>query len=73
MKSEIITMCKYTDKGNVSYNFPPDKRNIMFDDRAFVYGLLCWYLAILRRNQVIDKPKDKLSDFDFQFRQPKIR
>lgn len=52
MKTEIITMCKYSNAGNVTYNFPPDKRNTMHDDRAFVFGLLCWYLAHLRRNDM---------------------
>lgn len=56
MKTEIITMCKYTNAGNVTYNFPPDKRNTMHDDRAFVYGLLCWYLAQMRHGQVVNKP-----------------
>lgn len=59
MKTEIITMCKYTSAGNVIYNFPPDKRNTMHDDRCFVYGLLCWYLAQLRRGDIINKPKPK--------------
>lgn len=55
MKTEIITMCKYTSAGNVRYDFPPDKRT-MHDDRAFVYGLLCWYLAQLRKGQLISRP-----------------
>lgn len=61
MKTEIITMCKYTSAGNVTYNFPPDKRNTMHDDRCFVYGLLCWYLAQLRRGDIINKPKPKVN------------
>ena len=57
MKTEIITMCKYTNAGNVKYDFPPDKRNTMHDDRAFTFGLLCWYLAQLRRGQIINRPQ----------------
>ena len=49
-------MCKYSNAGNITYNFPPDKRNTLHDDRAFVYGLLCWYLSQLRRGQIINKP-----------------
>lgn len=49
MKDEIVTMCKYTSNGNITYNYPPELRNKKHDDRAFVYGLLCWYLAKLRR------------------------
>ena len=50
MKDELVLMCKYSNGGNVTYNFPPDKRNKEHDDRAFTYSLLCWYLAKLRRN-----------------------
>lgn len=55
MKDEIVSMCKYTSGGNISYDFAPEKRNRMHDDRVFTYGLLCWYLAILRRGQTIKK------------------
>lgn len=37
MKDEIVLMCKYQSNGNVTYNYPPDKRNKVHDDRAFVY------------------------------------
>lgn len=73
MKTEIITMCKYTNGGSVSYNFPPDKRNTMHDDRAFTLGLLCWYLALLRRGQVLSKPKKVEPDSLFAFRAPEIK
>ena len=74
MKTEIITMCKYTSGGTVSYNFPPEKRNTMHDDRVFTYGLLCWFLAQLRRGQVVNKPKPKIESTSvFEFRTPKIR
>jgi len=71
MKNEIITMCKYVNAGSVTYNYPPDRRSTMHDDRAFTYGLLCWYLAKLRRNQVIEKPRLEI-DFEFQFRKPRL-
>lgn len=58
MKTEIITMCKYDSGGKVTYNYPPEMRNKMHDDRAYVYGLLCWYLAQLRRGQIINKPQE---------------
>lgn len=51
-KDEIVLMCKYVSNGNVTYNYPPDKRNVEHDDRAFTLALLCWYLAGLRRGQV---------------------
>ena len=75
MKTEIVTMCKYTTQGNVRYDFPADKRNKMHDDRVFAFGLLCWYLADLRRGDVVRrKPSDEeLAKVRLPFRAPKIR
>ena len=53
LKNETVIMCKYVSNGNVTYNFPPDKRNTMHDDRVFMLGLLCYYLASLRRGQIV--------------------
>lgn len=61
LKTECVTMCKYVSQGNVTYNYPPDKRNRMHDDRVFAFGLLCWRLAQLRRGQIIKKPKTEIS------------
>ena len=72
MKDEIITMCKYSSGGNITYNFPPNKRT-KHDDRVVMYGLLCFYLAQLRKNQIFEKPKPSLSVSMLRFRQPKIR
>jgi len=55
LKTELITMCKYTSGQTVTYNFPPDKRNKMHDDRIYAFGLLCWKLAQLRRGQTLTK------------------
>lgn len=75
MKTEIITMCKYVSGGNIRYDYPPEKRSSMHDDRCFVYGLLCYYLAQLRRGQMTQKPKP--TNFDpskfIMSRQPVIR
>ena len=74
MKHEIMTMCKYENAGSITYNYPPDKRNKMHDDRAFVYGLLCWYLSKLRRGQIVEKKINVSTDmFDFKIRAPVIR
>ncbi len=74
MKTEIITMCKYTTAGNIRYDFPPDKRNTMHDDRAFVYGLLCWYLAQLRKGQLTSRPKEQktINPATLLFRAPQL-
>lgn len=58
LKTELITMCKYTSGQNVTYNFPPDKRNKMHDDRIYAFSLLCWQLAQLRRGQILTAKKD---------------
>ena len=74
MKTEIITMCKYTNAGSITYNFPTDQRNKMHDDRVFAFGLLCWYLALLRRGTIVNKHVEEIPDSAlFQFRAPKIR
>ena len=75
LKTEIVTMCKYTNQGSVRYDFPADKRNKMHDDRAFAFGLLCWYLADLRRGDIItNKPtKADIDNLRLPFRAPKIR
>lgn len=74
MKTEIVTMCKYTSQGNVRYDFPPEKRNKMHDDRVFAFGLLCWYLAKLRRGEVVSKkPNIDYTNIKLDFRQPVIR
>ena len=59
LKTEVVTMCKYESQGNVTYNYPPDKRNIMHDDRVFSLGLMCYYLAQLRHGAVYQKKKQE--------------
>jgi hypothetical protein len=58
LKTELITMCRYKNGTSVTYNYPPDKRNVMHDDRVYSFGLLCWQLAQLRRGQTLTKRKD---------------
>ena len=55
LKTETITMCKYESFGNITYNYPADKRNTMHDDRVFAFGLLCLYLMQLRSNDAHSK------------------
>lgn len=74
MKTEIVTMCKFTSGGNVRYDFPVEKRNKMHDDRVFAFGLLCWYLARLRRGEVVRKKPDvDYSQIVLPFRKPALR
>lgn len=75
LKTELITMCRYVNSGNVKYAFPPDKQGRMHDDRIYAFGLLCWRLAQLRRGQTLapqveeektDRPMT-VSNVDFDF------
>lgn len=72
-KSEIVKLCKYVTKGNVSYNYPPEHR-AEHDDRLFSISLLAYYLATLRRNTVVEKKPDDDFIFDYSalMRSPSI-
>lgn len=60
LKTEVVTMCKYESQGNITYNYPPDKRNVLHDDRCFALGLMCFYLAQLRHGTVFEKKKSEI-------------
>lgn len=60
LKTEVVTMCKYESQGNITYNYPPDKRNVLHDDRCFALGLMCFYLAQLRHGTVFEKKKPEI-------------
>lgn len=53
LKTECITMCKYSNGTNVRFDYPPDKRNKMKDDELYSLGLICWKLMQLRRGQTL--------------------
>ena len=52
------TISKYENAGNIRYDYPPDKRNTMHDDRVFAFGLLCFYLMQLRHGEIYAKRKN---------------
>ena len=73
LKTEVVTMCKYESQGNITYNYPPDKRNILHDDRVFSLGLMCFYLAQLRHGEVYQKKKSDIKlDVSALCRRPSI-
>lgn len=73
MKTEIVTMCKYENAGNIRYDYPPDKRNTMHDDRVFAFGLLCFYLMQLRHGEIYAKRKrENVMDMSSLVRRPSI-
>lgn len=72
MKDEVISICKTSTNGNITYGLPPEKRT-SHDDRAFVYGLLCFYLSQLRRNQILKRESVQITNIKdfFNFKKPK--
>ena len=50
MKEEVVAMTgvKSATTGIVSYQLPAEKRNVMHDDRAYVFVLCCWQLRQMR-------------------------
>ena len=53
MREEITAMVrvKSPTSANVTYQLPPEKRNIMHDDRAYVFVLCCWEIRNLREQE----------------------
>lgn len=58
LKTECITMCKYTSAQAIKFDYPPEKRNKMHDDRIYALSLLCWKLMQLRRGQTLTVKKE---------------
>lgn len=74
-KMQLSYMCRYdTPNGGVIYELAKDKKN-MHDDMAYTIAEGAYALAILRRADLIKKPKGKSFDPSqaFQIRQPKLR
>lgn len=75
MKTEICSIHKSTNAENtsVTYALAKEKQNIMHDDRAYVFWLLCHRLYELRRNRQINRKRKKKDISQYvQFRSPKI-
>ena len=75
MKTEICSIHKSTNAENtsVTYALAKEKQNIMHDDRAYVFWLLCHRLYELRRNRQINRKRKKKDVSQYvQFRSPKI-
>jgi hypothetical protein len=75
MKNEAIYMCRYdTPNGGISYDLVKDKKNKMHDDRAYCLAMGAYALALLRRTELLAKPKDNNNvATKLQFRAPVIR
>lgn len=62
LKTECVTMCKYTNSQTIRFDYPPEKRNKMHDDRLYCFGLLCWKLMQLRRGQKLTPKQTEDND-----------
>lgn len=75
-KLQLSYMCRYdTSKGGVTYELAKDKKNF-HDDAAYTLAEGAYALAILRREDLLKKPKRDSSFDPSQFvmaRQPQIR
>lgn len=73
MKNEMSYMCRYdTPNGGVQYELAKDKKNTMHDDRAYVSALAAYGLAVLRRSDLIARPKMQTTSPLFAFRKPTL-
>lgn len=62
MKEELVNFVrKKHDSGKDSFDLVPEKANKMHDDRAYTYVLLCYGLMNIRRNMLMEKPKETSS------------
>lgn len=74
LKEELVNMVrKKRESGKDSFELTPEKANKMHDDRAYTCALLGYALLQERRKELINRPKQSVTDFSkmFQFRQPK--
>lgn len=75
-KTQLSYMCRYeTPNGGIQYELAKDKKNTTHDDMAYTLAEGAYALAILRREDLLRKPKQ--SSFDpsqfFQMKQPKLK
>lgn len=63
LKTETSYMCRYdTPNGGVQYDLAKDKKNKMHDDRAYTLAMGAYALAVLRREDLLQKPKQSNRD-----------
>ena len=75
MKNEVIYMCRYDQPGGgVSYDLAKDKRTKMHDDRAYVLAMGAYALSKMRRDDLVEKPKQHYTEITdlLTFRAPVI-
>lgn len=63
MKTEVVNIYRFEQaNGKDRFDLAPDKSGKLNDDRAYVFALLGWQLAQLRREKVTKKTKPKKTD-----------
>lgn len=60
MKTEIVNIYRYKQSnGKDRFDLAAEKANKLNDDRAYVFAMLCWQLAQMRRAHIVNKKKPK--------------
>lgn len=66
MKTEIVNIYRYKQSnGKDRFDLAAEKVNKLNDDRAYVFALLAWQLAQLRRSHIINKKRPTQDYRDF--------
>lgn len=74
-KEEMISIVKYGGTGGapVKYDLPPEKKNRMHDDRCYTMAMLAYYLKILKKDEITNKPRESVDISQLlQFKAPNI-
>lgn len=54
MKEEAVSIVRSkTAQGNITYGLPPEKKNRMHDDRAYVLAMFCWWVKQLQTDETL--------------------
>ena len=54
MKEEAVSIVRQkTPAGNFIYGLPPEKKNRMHDDRAYVLAMFCWWVKQLQIDDIL--------------------
>ena len=59
MKTELVNMYRFKSGEKSRFDLAPEKADKMHDDRAYVFVMLAWYLAQLRRENITKRKRPK--------------
>lgn len=67
-KEELVNIYRHKGtNGNYRYDLSTEKESKMHDDRAYCLSMLGWYLQQLRRDNIVNKPRESVSISEFIF------